>query len=69
MLVRGQLRGTLICRAPDDGEFAPDEILALEQLAYRLATDRDDILAASLRTELNALRLQRVGLQASQTVH
>ncbi len=56
MLVRGHLRGTLFCQAPDDGEYAPDETLALEQLAYRLATDRDDILAASLRAELNALR-------------
>jgi hypothetical protein len=69
MLVRGQLRGTLFCRAPDDGEFAPDETLALEQLAYRMATDRDDILAASLRAELNALRSQKVDASATQAVH
>jgi len=69
MLVRRQLRGTLFCRAPDDGEFAPDETLALEQLAYRMATDRDDIVAASLRAELNALRSQRVDspLQPTRT--
>jgi len=33
MLVRGQLRGTLFCQPPNDGEFAPDEMLALEALA------------------------------------
>jgi hypothetical protein len=60
MLVRSQLRGTLVCGPPDDGEFAPDEMLALEQLAYRMATDRDDILVTSLRAELNALRSQGV---------
>ncbi len=68
MLVRGQLRGTLFCQAPDDGEFAPDETFALEQLAYRMATDRDDILASSLRAELNALRSQRVDLPVSQAL-
>lgn len=65
MLIRGQLRGTLFCRPADDGGFAPDEMLALETLAYRMATDRDDILAASLRAELAAMRLQAAGLRES----
>ena len=68
MLIRGQLRGTLFCRPSDGGEFAPDEMQALEALAYRMATDRDDILAASLRAELNALRVQQIGLRASPSV-
>jgi hypothetical protein len=58
MVVRDQLRGTLFCQPPDDGEFAPDEMLALEALAYRMLIDRDDILAVSLRAENTALRLQ-----------
>jgi len=65
MLVRGQVRGILFCRPPDDGEFAPDETFNLEQLANRMATDRDDLLAASLRQELTALRLQMLELRAS----
>ena len=60
MLVRRQVRGTLFCRPPDDGEFAPDEVFALEQLANRMATDRDDLLAASLRAELEVLRSQQL---------
>jgi hypothetical protein len=64
MTVRGQLRGILFCRPPDDGEFAPDEVLALQQIANRIATDRDDLLAASLRGELNAVRLEMHELRA-----
>jgi hypothetical protein len=60
MLVRGQLRGMLFCQGPDNGTFAPDEMLALEQIAYRMATDRDDILATLLRSELRALRSQPI---------
>ena len=65
MRVRGQLRGVLICRPPDDAEFAPDEMFALEQLAVRMATDRDDLLAESLRVELDAARSQLRALRAA----
>ena len=65
MLVRKQVRGMLFCRPPDDGEFAPDEVFALEQLANRMATDRDDLLAASLRAELEVLRSQQFALRAT----
>ena len=67
MLVRGQLRGMLFCQGTDGGTFAPDEMLALEQIAYRMATDRDDILATLLRSELRALRSQPI-LPPSQAV-
>lgn len=57
MLVRGRLRGVLVCRAPnDDDGFAPDELTALSFLATQIAVARDDLLAESLRKELSILR-------------
>jgi hypothetical protein len=49
---------------PDDGAFAPDELTTLPILANRMATDRDDLLAASLRQELAALRFELRALRA-----
>jgi hypothetical protein len=59
MLIRGRLRGVLICAPPDDdGTFAPDEGRALLELATKMASARDDLLAESLRDELRAFRAQ-----------
>lgn len=66
MLVRGRLRGIVFCRAPNDDAFAPDETHALEQLANRMASDREDLLAATLRAELDDLRVQMFELRASR---
>ena len=65
MLVRGRLRGIVFCRAPNDGAFAPDETHALERLANRMASDREDLLAESLRAELDDLRVQMFELRAT----
>jgi hypothetical protein len=52
LVVRGQLRGGLVCALPTaDGAFAPDESDALVALATRTAIARDDLLAQSLRAE------------------
>jgi hypothetical protein len=64
MIVRGQVRGILFCRPPSDGAFAPDDMQALQQLANRMATDRDDLLAGSLRQELDLLRFEMSELRA-----
>lgn len=58
MLVRGRLRGIMICHAPNDGELAPDEVRALAAIANRVAGDRDDLLAEELRRENQALHLE-----------
>lgn len=63
MLVRGRLRGIMICHAPDDGELAPDEVRALAAIANRVAGDRDDLLAEELRRENQALQLEVRRLQ------
>jgi hypothetical protein len=52
LVVRGQLRGGLMCSFPaGDDAFAPDESDALVALAMRTAIARDDLLAQSLRAE------------------
>lgn len=58
MLVRGRLRGVMLCDAPDDGELAPDEVHALATIANRIAGDRDDLLAEELRHEVETLRVE-----------
>lgn len=49
MLVRGRLRGVLVCRPFDGTELAPDESAVLDTLAREMAVARDDLLAESLR--------------------
>lgn len=66
MLVRGQVRGILFCSDAGGSDFAPDEMQLLELLANRLATDRDDLLAATLREEAADLRRRLHALGASQ---
>jgi len=39
-------------------------MFALEQLATRIAIDRDDLLTAALRTELDTVRSQLLALRA-----
>jgi len=65
MLVRAHVRGILFCRPPDDGDFAPDEVFLLQQLANRMAIDRDDLLATAQRQELDALRSEMAELRAN----
>ena len=65
MLIRGQLRGVLMCEPPaGDGEFAPDEVSALAMLAGRMASARDDLLLESLRRELDQVRHRLQTLEA-----
>lgn len=65
MLIRGQLRGVLLCEPPaGDGEFAPDEISAIAMLAGRMASARDDLLSESLRKELDRVRNRLQSLEA-----
>jgi hypothetical protein len=47
----------LFCRTPErEVELAPDERAALFALGARMASARDDLLAASLRTQLDELQ-------------
>lgn len=65
MLIRGQLRGVLMCEPPaGDGEFAPDEVDAIALLAGRMASARDDLLSESLRKELDRVRNHLQSLEA-----
>ena len=65
MLIRGQLRGVLMCEPPaGDGEFAPDEVNAIATLAGRMASARDDLLSESLRNELDHVRNRLQSLEA-----
>ena len=66
MLMRGQLRGVLMCEPPaGDGEFAPDEVNAIAMLAGRMASARDDLLSESLRDELDHVRNRLNSLEPS----
>lgn len=56
MLVRGRLRGLLICASRDATELAPDEVRLLTTLADRAASNRDDVLAQALQREVSSLR-------------
>lgn len=51
MLVRGRLRGVLFCSDDRGAELAPDEIHVLALIASRAATNRDDLLAETMRIE------------------
>lgn len=64
LLVRGRLRGIMFCREMDGGEIAPDETHALEAVAARMANDREILLGAELRGELDELRVQMFELRA-----
>ena len=55
MLIRGRLRGVLICRTRDGEELAPDESEALFAVAREMAGARDDLLAESLREKFDVL--------------